>query len=190
MYPLTTPYKIIGAHVDLACATAQTITMNGYSNGIILQADVDNVRLKLSGVPTASAGFQIVAAAVPTIWPIRRNTGIQVIAEDTGALAVHQKVNTRLKPLTPVGAHVSTAVLSSEVTLAVPLWANAILVQCFTNDIRYKLRSTGGADAAADEGFVLTPEEGIALRSLTNVDEVSVIETTASATMEHQFVRV
>lgn len=84
--------------------------------------------------------------------------------------------------LKPVGSHASNSSLSSAVTLTKPAGASAIMMQAITQNVRYRLdagtptASLGFQLAAGD--YILLPVPG---------DDVRVIEETASAVLQYQW---
>ena len=83
---------------------------------------------------------------------------------------------------TPSGAHTQVADLSSAVTLAKPAGATQLMLQPLTNNIRYRL---DGVAPDASTGFQL--EAGTLLVIPVPGADVRVIEETASASLEYQW---
>lgn len=84
---------------------------------------------------------------------------------------------------TPSGAHTKNSSLSSAVTLTKPAGAVAIMMQAFTQNVRYRLDGTNpdastGFQLAADASPIVLPVPGASVR---------VIEETASAVLNYQW---
>jgi hypothetical protein len=84
---------------------------------------------------------------------------------------------------TPSGAHTENASLSSAVTLTKPEGAHAIIMQCFDQNVRYRL---DGTNPDADTGFRLTAGNDPVVIPVPG-DDVRVIEETATATLQYQW---
>lgn len=80
-------FNPLGSHNDgLVISTAATLTPPSGATKLLIQALTQNVRFTLDGtVPTASKGFQLVAADPAIIVPIGANTVIKVIEEQATA---------------------------------------------------------------------------------------------------------
>lgn len=83
----------------------------------------------------------------------------------------------------PVGAHTTDATVSSAETLTRPTGANALLLQAFTQAIRYTL---DGTTPTASTGFRLAANSQAELY-LAPGATVKLIEETASASVQYQW---
>ena len=81
-----------------------------------------------------------------------------------------------------IGAHTQVADLSSAVTLAKPAGATQLALQPLTNNIRYRLDEVA---PDASTGFQL--EAGVLLVIPVPGTDVRIIEETASASLEYQW---
>lgn len=90
--------------------------------------------------------------------------------------------------ISPVGAHLTNATLSSAVTLVKPEGANRILLQAFTQNVRFLFTETTSTDVpTATKGFRLLANERVDLPIPTGTI-LKLIEETASASIEYQWV--
>ena len=90
--------------------------------------------------------------------------------------------------IAPVGAHVTNSSLSSAVTLTQPASASRILLQAFTQNVRFLFtETTSTAVPTASVGFRLPAGERIDLSVPTGC-LLKVIEETASASIQYQWV--
>ena len=89
--------------------------------------------------------------------------------------------------MSPRGDHTRHATLSSPVTLSAPdEIANAIMISAETQNVRIRL---DGGTATATVGFVLLADSWIMLQVENDVT-LSVIEVTASAVIQYQWVEI
>lgn len=85
-------FRPLGSHNSGATiSSATTLTPTAGATKLLIQALTQNVRFTLDGtVPTASLGFQILAAAAPIVVPIDSATVIKVIQETATASLQYQ----------------------------------------------------------------------------------------------------
>lgn len=87
------PYVPIDEHAQLTgLSSAKGIGVPLSASGVIIQALGQNVRLKMSGTPTSSSGFQIRAGDPPVLIPLQSQRSIQVIQELASATVEYQFV--------------------------------------------------------------------------------------------------
>lgn len=91
-----------------------------------------------------------------------------------------------LTPFAVVGSHVTNGTLSSAVTLTVNKAANAIIIQAFTQSVRITF---DGTTPTASVGFLLTAADGPVMIAMPPNRTLKVIESTASASIQYQYVR-
>ncbi len=90
--------------------------------------------------------------------------------------------------IAPIGAHTTNSSLSSAVTLLQPLGASRILLQAFTQNVRFLFTETTDTFVpTASVGFRLLAGERIDL-SVPAGTLLKVIEETASASIQYQWV--
>ena len=90
--------------------------------------------------------------------------------------------------IAPVGAHTTNSTLNASVTLTPPLNASRILLQAFTQNVRFLFTETSSATVpTASVGFRLLAGERINL-SVPTGSLLKVIEETASASIQYQWV--
>lgn len=88
-----------------------------------------------------------------------------------------------------VGSHTTNSSLSSAVSLTQPANASRILLQAFTQNVRFLFAETTSADVpTATKGFRLLAGERIDL-SIPAGTILKVIEETASASIQYQWVQ-
>jgi len=88
-----------------------------------------------------------------------------------------------------VGAHTANSSLSTAVSLTQPSSANRILLQAFTQNVRFLFAETTSTDEpTATKGFRLLAGERIDL-SVPAGTILKVIEETASASIQYQWVQ-
>lgn len=88
-----------------------------------------------------------------------------------------------------VGSHTTNSSLSTAVSLTQPSSANRILLQAFTQNVRFLFAETTSTDApTATKGFRLLAGERIDL-SVPAGTILKVIEETASASIQYQWVQ-
>lgn len=91
MYPVPM-YSLVDVHKQLTgLSAAQTIDVPHNANAVIIQALTQNVRLKLSGTATASAGFQVKAGDPAVLYPVG-SAQISVREETASATVEYQFV--------------------------------------------------------------------------------------------------
>jgi hypothetical protein len=87
-----------------------------------------------------------------------------------------------------VGVHQQDTTISTATVLTLPSGANGLLMQATGQNIRYTL---DGSTPTASKGFVLVSNAAPVLVTFPTDDTVvTVIEATASAAVEFQFVRL
>jgi hypothetical protein len=84
----------------------------------------------------------------------------------------------------PVGSHTQNGSLSSAVTLTAPDGATKILIQAFTQNVRYTL---DGTVPTASKGFKMSTTDAPLLIPLGNDTVIKLIQETASASVEYQW---
>ena len=89
-----------------------------------------------------------------------------------------------LRAFNPVFTHSQNSSLSSAVTLVPETGSNKLLIQAFTNNVRYTL---DGTTPTASLGFVLTAGDAPLVIPIGSATIVKVIEETASASIDFQF---
>jgi hypothetical protein len=129
---------------------------------------------------------QAIAASGGGSSSITTNTSIEYGA---GAVtAKTQRVVVADFAIAPVGAHTTNSSLSSAVTLTQPSGASRILLQAFTQNVRFLFTETTNTTVpTASVGFRLLAGERIDLSVPTGC-LLKVIEETASASIQYQWV--
>ena len=90
--------------------------------------------------------------------------------------------------IAPIGAHTTNSSLNAAVTLTQPTGANRILLQAFTQNVRFLFTETTDTTVpTASIGFRLLAGERIDL-SVPAGTLLKVIEETASASIQYQWV--
>lgn len=90
--------------------------------------------------------------------------------------------------IAPIGAHTTNSSLSAAVTLTQPAGANRILLQAFTQNVRFLFTETTDTTVpTASIGFRLLAGERIDL-SVPTGTLLKVIEEAASASIQYQWV--
>ena len=90
--------------------------------------------------------------------------------------------------IAPIGAHTTNSALSASVTLRQPEFASRILLQAFTQNVRFLFtETTSTVVPTASVGFRLLSGERIDL-SVPAGTLLKVIEETASASIQYQWV--
>lgn len=87
-----------------------------------------------------------------------------------------------------IGSHTRNTSLSSAVAITLPAGANALLVQCTGQNVKYTL---DGTTPTSSVGFVMVANASPVIITHVSEDTVlTVIETAASAVLEYQAIRV
>jgi len=86
----------------------------------------------------------------------------------------------------PVGAHVENASISSAVTLTPPTDTNAIMIGFEDQSVRLRF---DGADATTGTGFLFSSGDIVTIQFKAGTT-FSVIETTATATIQYQWGKI
>lgn len=88
----------------------------------------------------------------------------------------------------PVGAHTANSTLNSAVTVTIPAGSNGLLVQAFTQNIRFTI---DGTTPTSTTGFRLTAgSDPVVLTAVTDNAVFKFIEEAASATLQYQAIRI
>ena len=96
-------------------------------------------------------------------------------------MALNRRVE--FKPFEPVGAHTQNSSLSSAVTLTPAAGATALLIQAYTNNVRYTL---DGTTPTASKGFLLEAGKNLVI-DVGDDMTIKIIEETASASVDYQW---
>ena len=168
-------YATLIAEID-AIIDDYALTLREVTGGLTVQPSLDrliDLRYKLfeSGGGSSS---------------ITTNTSIEYGA---GAVtAKTQRVAVADFAIAPVGAHTTNSSLGSAVTLTQPSGASRILLQAFTQNVRFLFTETTNTTVpTASVGFRLLAGERIDLSVPTGC-LLKVIEETASASIQYQWV--
>jgi len=86
----------------------------------------------------------------------------------------------------PVGAHLSDATISSATTLTPPSDTNALMISFEDQSVRLRM---DGTDADANTGFLFSPGDIVTIQFSAGTT-FSVIETTATATIQYQWGKI
>lgn len=89
-----------------------------------------------------------------------------------------------LRAFDPVGSHAQDATISAAAVLSPEVGSNKLLIQAFTNNVRYTL---DGTTPTASLGFVLTAGDDPIVIPVGPATIVTVIEETASASIDFQW---
>ena len=88
-------------------------------------------------------------------------------------------------PATAVGTQARNAALSAAVSLTAPAGATGLLIQAFTQSVRFTLENTV---PTATVGFQVSTTDGVVLIPVTPGQVIKVIEVAASASIEYLWV--
>lgn len=91
--------------------------------------------------------------------------------------------STREAGLAPVGAHTTISSLSTAQTITIAAGVTKLMLQAFTQTIRYTLDGTTPTNTV---GFQLTAAAGPRMIDVSPGMTVKLIQETASATAQHQ----
>lgn len=85
-------FNPVGSHTtNSSLSSAVTLTPPTGATKLLIQAFTQNIRITLDGTtPTASTGFQIVAADPPLMIPVGSGMSIKVIQETASASIQYQ----------------------------------------------------------------------------------------------------
>ena len=84
----------------------------------------------------------------------------------------------------PIGAHVSTTLLATAVTLTPPNGADKIMMQCAAQDVRYRLDGTNPTTAT---GFTLAKDLVPVIIPIDDDTDIRVIEEASTAVFAYQW---